>query len=286
MSRKLIYIASPYAGDVEKNLAFAIRCCRFAIQQGETPIAPHILYPQMLNDSDPQERALGLSLGHQLLEACNELWVCGDRISQGMEGEIAAAKRLGLPLRYICEAQIEDTTMTGLSGTLDNTSCVKNADRPGGDNEPESADLDCQLDLKTELEIGGKKYPRSQLATKAEVLDQLSQAGASFAALEPIRERYMELHGNDLCWSYPVYMYNHLGCVLMPVQEGILYLPYNSLDHETYEQFDPECAKLLTVGTAQKIKESLLSQVSELHAVLIDVSRGLGSEEDCANLTK
>ena len=55
---KLIYIASPYAGDIEKNVAFARRACRYAIHQGYIPIAVHLLYPQMLDDSDPQSESL------------------------------------------------------------------------------------------------------------------------------------------------------------------------------------------------------------------------------------
>lgn len=86
---KLIYIASPYAGDIEKNVAFARRACRYAIHQGYIPIAVHLLYPQMLDDSDPAERERGLRLGQQLLRRCDELWVCGDRISSGMAREIS-----------------------------------------------------------------------------------------------------------------------------------------------------------------------------------------------------
>lgn len=106
MDKKPVYIASPYAGDVPKNIAFAIRCCRTAIQQGETPLAPHLLYPQMLNDDDPKERSIGLFLGARLLAVCKEVWVCGDRISLGMEGEIARARELDIPIRYMSEEEI------------------------------------------------------------------------------------------------------------------------------------------------------------------------------------
>ena len=34
MENKLIYIASPYAGEVEKNVAFAKAACRYAMEQG------------------------------------------------------------------------------------------------------------------------------------------------------------------------------------------------------------------------------------------------------------
>ena len=100
LNRELVYIISPYAGDTEANVAFAICCCRMAIQQGYTPIAVHLLYPQILNDLDPAERAIGLQLGLDILRHCDEAWVCGSRISPGMEGEIQTAHQLGIPIRY------------------------------------------------------------------------------------------------------------------------------------------------------------------------------------------
>lgn len=107
---KLVYIASPYAGDIEGNTQFAVACCRDAIRQGYTPIAPHLLYPQMLDDEVPEERMLALMLGRNLLAACDEVWVCGERISSGMEGEIEHARSLDIPIRYIKEiAKREET---------------------------------------------------------------------------------------------------------------------------------------------------------------------------------
>lgn len=48
-----IYVASRYAGDVERNTAFAVNCCRRVIDKGYMPIASHLLYPQMLDDNNP-----------------------------------------------------------------------------------------------------------------------------------------------------------------------------------------------------------------------------------------
>lgn len=107
MKNKLVYIASPYAGDVEKNVAFAKRACRHAISQGYTPIAVHLLYPQMLDDNDPTEREIGLRLGHRVLERCDELWAYGSRISTGMSYEIAAAQKLGIPIQSISQQELE-----------------------------------------------------------------------------------------------------------------------------------------------------------------------------------
>jgi len=58
--RPIIYICSPYAGDIEKNVNAARGYSRFAVDKGFIPFAPHLLFPQFMNDTDPQERELGL----------------------------------------------------------------------------------------------------------------------------------------------------------------------------------------------------------------------------------
>jgi hypothetical protein len=104
---KLVYICSPYAGNIEENIRFAKAACRYAMKQGCTPIAPHLLYPQFLNDAVPIEREAGIQMGLRVLASCEELWVCGNYISTGMEKEIAEAKRLGIPVRRISAEQIQ-----------------------------------------------------------------------------------------------------------------------------------------------------------------------------------
>jgi hypothetical protein len=66
------------------------------MKQGSAPIAPHLLYPQFLNDAVPLERKAGIRMGLRILTSCKELWVCGSHVSKGMEKEIAEAKRLGI----------------------------------------------------------------------------------------------------------------------------------------------------------------------------------------------
>ncbi|MFR4783806.1 MAG: DUF4406 domain-containing protein [Pilosibacter sp.] len=89
---RLVYIASPYAGDIQSNVEFAKAACRFAVSQGATPLAVHLLYPQILDDRIPDERTAGIQMGLRVLRACDELWVCGDFISHGMQAELDAAK--------------------------------------------------------------------------------------------------------------------------------------------------------------------------------------------------
>ena len=103
---KLIYIASPYAGDIEQNTEFARQACRYCIEQGHAPIAVHLLYPQILDDDIPEERSAGLCLGQRALEACDEMWVCGSRVSTGMRLEMEHARRNNIPIAYIGASQI------------------------------------------------------------------------------------------------------------------------------------------------------------------------------------
>ena len=49
-----------------------------------------------------------------MLELCRELWLCGDRISAGMEGERKLAESLGIPVRQI---QAEEIQSMGFSPT-------------------------------------------------------------------------------------------------------------------------------------------------------------------------
>ena len=101
--RPIVYICSPFSGDVEANVAAARRYSRFAVDKGYIPIAPHLLFPQFLDDTNPTERELGLFFGNALMSKCAEVWVFGSRISSGMEAEIKRAKWKDYRLRYFTE---------------------------------------------------------------------------------------------------------------------------------------------------------------------------------------
>ena len=98
--RPLVYICSPYSGDIERNTDSARRYSRFAVAMGYIPIAPHLLFTQFLDDSDPDERELGLFFGNVLMSKCSEVWVFGSHISSGMRAEINWAKQKNYRIRY------------------------------------------------------------------------------------------------------------------------------------------------------------------------------------------
>lgn len=101
--RPLVFIGSPFAGDLEANTERAKHYCRFAVEQNAIPIAPHLLYPQFMDEHDPDSRKLGLFFGRVLLGKCQELWVFGDTVSEGMSYEIRKAQKRNIPIRYFTE---------------------------------------------------------------------------------------------------------------------------------------------------------------------------------------
>ena len=62
------------------------------------PLPPHLWLPQFLSEETERDLAIGMDL--RLLERCDELWVCGDEISEGMAAEIEYAKSACIPIRY------------------------------------------------------------------------------------------------------------------------------------------------------------------------------------------
>ena len=98
-----VFISSPYAGNEEQNTSNARRYCAFAVKAGYIPFAPHLFFVQFLEDAVPEQRELGMFMGMVFLDGCKELWTFGDRISPGMEREIARAEKRGITIRHFTD---------------------------------------------------------------------------------------------------------------------------------------------------------------------------------------
>lgn len=99
--RPLVYVCSPFSGDTQANTEKARRYSRFAVDRGAIPIAPHLLFPQFL--SEDTERNLAMFMDLVLLTKCEQLWVFGNAVSDGMRREIEKAKKKHLTIRYFTE---------------------------------------------------------------------------------------------------------------------------------------------------------------------------------------
>ena len=106
--RPLVYICSPYRGDTEKNTEKARKYSRFAVESKAIPMTPHLLYPQFMDDSNPEERYLATHvINYVLIGKCQEVWVFGEDISEGMGREIALAEKRRMKIRYYTETMEE-----------------------------------------------------------------------------------------------------------------------------------------------------------------------------------
>lgn len=92
-----VFVCSPMKGDVEKNLKLAKFAARVLISSGYIPIAPHLYFPQFLDDNDQYERIKGIKMGMELMKECDRMWIIGTTITNGMEYEINEAKKAKVP---------------------------------------------------------------------------------------------------------------------------------------------------------------------------------------------
>ena len=101
--RPLVFLCSPLAGDIDGNTQNARQYAKFMVEQGAIPLAPHLLFPQFLDEGDKAQRELGIFFGLVLLGKCEEIWVFGGFASKGMQMEIAKARKRGMIIRFFDE---------------------------------------------------------------------------------------------------------------------------------------------------------------------------------------
>ncbi|WP_036916776.1 DUF4406 domain-containing protein [Propionimicrobium sp. BV2F7] len=100
-NRPLTYICSPYSGDAKTNAKIARDLSAYAVQCRRIPLAPHLLFPQFMDDTNPVERETAMWFNRVLLTRCDSMWVYTPRVSKGMRLEIDWAHQLVIPIAYL-----------------------------------------------------------------------------------------------------------------------------------------------------------------------------------------
>ena len=99
--KNMVYICSPFRGNGQvseaENIRRARRYCEIVsrLHPELMPIAPHLYFPQFMDDRDPDCRAYGLAKGIELLDLCDTIAVEGLGVmepSEGMASEIEYSK--------------------------------------------------------------------------------------------------------------------------------------------------------------------------------------------------
>ena len=94
---KVVYIAHCLGAgpDRDRNLENAARWVVWAARSGVAPVADWIALAALLEET-PENRELGLTIDRELVERCDEVWLVGGRVSEGMQIEIDHAMRHGI----------------------------------------------------------------------------------------------------------------------------------------------------------------------------------------------
>lgn len=91
---KKVYVCSPFrptavsladrAEEQRSNIERALKACRILAMMGIQPLAPHLYFTRFLKDDVAAERDTGMRFALSWLEQADELWVFGERVSDGM----------------------------------------------------------------------------------------------------------------------------------------------------------------------------------------------------------
>lgn len=101
--RPMVQLESPFgapdARGIITNVAYALIAMHDSLSRGEAPFASHLLYTQVFDDADPEERQIGIEAGLRIGEGAELTAVYGDLgISRGMQYGIAHAEEMGRPV--------------------------------------------------------------------------------------------------------------------------------------------------------------------------------------------
>lgn len=92
--------------EIEYNLDRARKACALAVLCNEMPVAPHLMYPQFMDDTDPVDRQKAMRFSLRLLNMSDEVWFVGRRMSEGMKRELEVAKKAGIPYYFMDEPDV------------------------------------------------------------------------------------------------------------------------------------------------------------------------------------
>lgn len=108
----------------------------------------------------------------------------------------------------------------------------------------------------------------TSLSTKEELLQRLREGGGTARALYPIREEQFEKYGNELDWLYTISEGTAAGGFVLPVREGILWIPYDEIKREEGETLLLKDAILLNADDCRIMADDFRSYADGLCVML------------------
>ena len=104
---KIIFICHPWRGKSKsaksnKNPALTRKVCKYlSLNTKNIPLSTGLYLNAYLDDDVDEERKLGIRLGHEIMEVCDMVYSYEMHgISEGMNQDLAVAKKLHKPIRH------------------------------------------------------------------------------------------------------------------------------------------------------------------------------------------
>ncbi len=100
---KVVYMAHPCGAPTKvqhlANLERAKRWFAWAITKNAAVIADWIIYCEVWDDFDPELRAEGLEHDDAMIKRCDEFWMVGGKVTDGMQRGMKSASLHGVIVR-------------------------------------------------------------------------------------------------------------------------------------------------------------------------------------------
>jgi hypothetical protein len=125
------------------------------------------------------------------------------------------------------------------------------------------------------MTLSGIEIDVSKLLTKDKLLELLREHGENDSALGVIREQYEQDFGNELIWRYPLSDGWNMGTFIIPIREGFLSVPYDTVDCNEYEILELDEAVLLDTDFIDILLDDLHTYTHGLIGFLRDILRAL-----------
>lgn len=103
----LVYVCSPYRGDIRRNKEYARELTKIALDNGFLPVTVHLYLTEVVDDNDSEQRKRGLAAGMKILENCKYILI-GEKygVSEGMKAEMIMAALKGIVMLYEKDGKI------------------------------------------------------------------------------------------------------------------------------------------------------------------------------------
>lgn len=109
--KRVVYMAHPVSGDVENNISNAKRWYRWIIDNHDVAVLANWIIDCELYDNNTDYEA-SLQRDEEIACRCDEVWLVGGRISEGMRREANAAENAGVTVVDLTKMGYEPPEVT------------------------------------------------------------------------------------------------------------------------------------------------------------------------------